>query len=315
LAKKDPTADALNSLAGLRDRSEAERRKLIRTHLANKSSWVVVKAAKLAGESRDEAMIPDLVAAFHRLIAGGGKLDKGCTALTEIAAALYALDHRDPEVWFAGIQHVQMEGSFGPPADTAVQLRSHSAMGLAQTHHPGAAIAIVKLLADPEPGARSGAARALASLSGVGVGDAASLLLRFKVLIGDRETDVIAECFAGLLAIDAEVSLDFVAEYADSSDPEISEAAIMALGACRSPAAIEWLKEKWGRTVAGPIRKTLLLALAAARQEAAIEFLLKLLAEENPASAKDVLEALRILQHDERIWMRVTEILEQRRAP
>jgi hypothetical protein len=309
MPKKDPTVDALNSLAGLRDRPEDERRKAIKIHLRNKSSWVVAKAAKLAGDSRDEAAIPELVVAFHRLIAERGKHDKGCTAITEVAAALYALDHHDAEVWLAGIAYVQMEGSFGPPADTAVQLRSHCAMGLAQTHYSGAAIAIVKLLADPESGARSGAVRALASLSG----DAASLLLRYKVLIGDRDPDVIAECFAGLLAVDADASLEFVAEYADSGDPEIGEAAILALGACRAPAAIEWLKEKWDRTVAGPIRKTLLLALSTARQEIAIEFLLKLLAEENPATMKDVLDALRIYQHDERIWSRVTAIVDQRR--
>ena len=93
-------------------------------------------------------------------------------------------------------------------------------MGLAQTHHPDAPYEIVKLLADPEPGARAGAARAIGTLPG----EAAALLLRFKALIGDRESDVLAECFASLLIVDPERSLGFVADFADG-DEELAEAA------------------------------------------------------------------------------------------
>src|ERR1035438_1913723 len=269
MKKSDPTAEALSALAGVHDQTPDARRALLRKHLANRSNWVIAKAAKIAGEVRDEELAPDLVAAFHRLMADPVRLDKGCTALTEIAAALYSLDHYDPEVLLAGIRHVQMEGTFGPPSDAAVQLRSHCAMGLAQTRHPDATYALVKLLADPEPGARAGAARAIGTMTG----EAATLLLRFKALIGDRESDVLAECFAGLLAVDAERSLEFVADFADNGDEEVAEAAILAIGESRTPQGVEWLKQRWERTVHGPIRKTLLLALATARIEPAIEFL------------------------------------------
>jgi HEAT repeat protein len=309
MKKPDPTAEALNALAGTHDQPPEARRALLRKHLANRSNWVVAKAAKIAGEVRDEELAPDLAKAFQRLMADPGKLDKGCTALTEIAAALYALDHYDSDVLLAGIRHVQMEGSFGPPADAAVQLRAHCAMGLAQTHHPDAQYELVKLLADPEPGARAGAARAIGTLSG----EAAALLLRFKALIGDRESDVLAECFAGLLAVAPERSLEFVAGFADEGNEEVAEAAILAIGESRSPQGVDWLKERWERTVHGPIRKTLLLALATARIEPAIEFLLKLLGEENPRSAVEVMNVLRIYKHDERVRRAVGEIVDRRR--
>src|ERR1035438_2233863 len=308
MKKSDPTAEALAALAGAHDQPVETRRALLRKHLANLSNWVVARAAKIAGEVRDEELAADLVTAFHRLMADPVKLDKGCTALTEIAAALYSIDHYDPEVLLAGIRHVQMEGTFGPPSDAAVQLRSHCAMGLAQTRHPDATYALVKLLADPEPGARAGAARAIGTMSG----EAATLLLRFKALIGDRESDVLAECFAGLLAVDAERSLEFVADFADG-DEEVAEAAILAIGASRTPQGVDWLKQRWERTVHGPIRKTLLLALATARIEPAIEFLLKLLADENPRSAVEVMSALRIYKHDERVRRAVGDIVDQRK--
>jgi HEAT repeat protein len=310
MKKSDPTAEALAALAGAHEQPAEARRALLRKYLANRSNWVVAKAAKLAGEVRDEDLAMDLVAAFHRLMADAAKLDKGCTALTEIAAALYAIDHHDPEVLLAGIHHVQIEGSFGTPADAAIQLRSFCAMGLAQTHHPDAPYEIVKLLADPEPGARAGAARAIGTLPG----DASALLLRFKALIGDRDSDVLGECFTSLLVVDAERSLEFVADFADG-DKDVAEAAILAIGASRTPQGVAWLKQRWERTVHGPMRKTLLLALATARIEPAVEFLLKLLADENPRSAVEVMNVLRIYKHDERVRRAVGEIVDRRREP
>jgi HEAT repeat protein len=306
--RPDPTADALRALSKLREQPESERGPELARHLRSKSNWVVAKAAKIAAELHENAAIPELVAAFHRLLADPMHLDKGCMALTEIAAALYALDHYDSDLLFAGIRHTQLEGGFGTPTDTAVQLRSHCAMGLAQTHHPDAPFELVRLLADPEAGARVGAVRAIGMLPS----EAAALLLRFKVLTGDPEVEVVAECFANLLACDPARSLPFVAGYCDDSDEAIAEAAVLALGDSRLPEAVEALKERWAHFVVGPMKKILLLALAAARRESSVEFLLKLLAEENPRSALDVLHALRIYKHDEAVWKTVNEIVSNR---
>ena len=308
--RTDPTTEALRAISGLRERPDAGRE--LAKHLANKSNWVVAKAAKTAGELHITEAIPALAAAFHRLMADPMRLDKGCMALTEIAAALYALDHYDSDLLLAGIRHTQIEPGFGTSTDAAVQLRSHCALGLAQTHQPDAAFELVRLLADREAGARIGAVRAIGMLPT----EAAALLLRFKVLSGDPEIEVIAECFANLLAADPARSLDFVAGYCDAaggeSDEQIAEAAVLALGDSRLPEAVEALKERWTHFVVGPMKKILLLALATARREASVEFLLKLLAEENPRTALDVLHAMRIYKHDETVWKSVGEIVTKR---
>src|SRR5579871_5531158 len=88
MGKRDPTAEALAALTGAHDLPAEARRDLLRKNLANRSNWVVAKAAKIAGEVRDAGLAADLVAAFHRLMADPEKLDKRCAALTEIAAAI-----------------------------------------------------------------------------------------------------------------------------------------------------------------------------------------------------------------------------------
>ncbi|HZU27956.1 MAG TPA: HEAT repeat domain-containing protein [Bryobacteraceae bacterium] len=313
MKRADPVEHALNSLADLRRTPEtAEHVTQLRAFLRNRSNLVVAKAAKLAGELRADDLIPDLVAAFGRFMADPARLDKRCAALTEIVAALYAMDYIDAaDVYLRGIRHVQMEGSWGPPVDAAVQLRAHSAAGLIRTRDPDAVFEVVNLLADSESGARAGAARALACVGG----DSGALLLRLKVLTGDEHPDVIAECFTGLLRADPERSVPFVARYLDDADNAIAEAAALALASTRSPAAVERLKEKWARTSRGPMRGTLLLALATAREESAMEFLLELIRDETAHVAVEVINALRVCRDDERARDAVRRAVEQRAAP
>ncbi len=84
MKKRDPVVEALDALAELRRGavSEASARR-IGEFLGNRSNLVVAKAAKAAGELRIEALVPDLVAAFERLMADPAKLDKGCAAKPE----------------------------------------------------------------------------------------------------------------------------------------------------------------------------------------------------------------------------------------
>jgi HEAT repeat protein len=299
MKKPDPIEQALDRLGALRSEAASPDTlaQELRKFLSNKSNLVVAKAARIAGELRSEKSIPDMVAAFERLMADPGKLDKGCAALTEITGALYELDYLEPEIYFRGIHHVQMEGAFGPPVDVASKLRAFSALGLARTRYPHALEEVVALLVDREPEARIGAVRALASNGG----EAGVLLLRLKVLNGDPEPDVMAECFSGLLAASPERSLSFVAEYAESEDAAVAEAAILALGTSRRPAAFDFLKEKWERSAGGRLRKTLLLAMALTRADAAIEFLVALLESGNVQTARDTITALALYRDNQRI--------------
>ena len=305
MRRRDPTEEALNSLSELRRQPDSER---LRAFLSNRSNLVVARAASIAGDLRITELVPDLAAAFHRLMANPAKLDKGCAGTSAIVVALYAMEYDSADVYLKGVRHIQMESAYGPPVDAAAQLRGDSALGLVGTRHPDALFEVVRLLADKEPRARMGAARAIGSL----VGETGELLLLLKVLAGDSETDVLGECFSGMLASGSERSLRFVRAYLDHEDRAIAEAAILALGASRLPGAIDALRKKWGRTVQGPIRKTLLLALATARQDAALEFLLSLVAEGDSRVASEVVTALRTYRNEERVRKALEEALEKR---
>jgi len=298
LRKPDPVEQALDRLSALRNETGIPAfAGEVKACLKNRSNLVVARAAKIAGEAHASELITDLVATFHRLMKDAPKLDKGCAATTEIVSSLYELDYVEPEIYLLGLHHVQMEGSFGPPVDAAAKLRAISALGLARTRYPHTLDEIVSLLVDDWPHARVGAIRALTSNGG----QAGTLLLKLKLLTGESEPDVLAECFSGLLACAPERSLPLVASYIDSEDVAVAEAALLAIGSSRLPEAFELLKEKCRRGVSGPLRRVLLLAIAMLRSDAAIEFLLSLLAESTTQFARDVITALAIFRNNEKV--------------
>lgn len=160
------------------------------------------------------------------------------------------MDYAEPEIYLQGIHHVQMEGSFGPPVDAAAKLRANSALALARTAYPAALDEVVSLLVDEWPEARVGAVRALA----VNGGEAGALLLKLKILLGESEPDVLAECFSGLLTAAPEKSVRLVAV---SLTPKISPLPKRPCWrwdhrGCRTP--FDLLKARW-QTAAGPLRK------------------------------------------------------------
>lgn len=288
MSKADPVEQALNEIGEVRLLGTAEgQASRLRTFLKHRSNLVVAKAAKVTHELHLASLVPELVAAFDRMWANPAKVDKRCAAMTEIVSALYDFDYTEPEVYLRGVRHIQKEASFGPPVDTAAMMRGMCAQGLLRTPSREAMSVVVDLLADPEPAARLGAVRALASNGG----EAGSLLLRLKVLTGDKDPEVISECFSGLLAGAGERSLAFVASYMDDEDV-LAEAAIWALGQSRLPAAIEMLKEKWKRTLDRSLRKTIVGALAASRLQEGIDHLCLQLSSTDAATAREIVTAL-----------------------
>ena len=298
MAKNDPIERALDRLGQLRHAEPTEAvTEELRGLLRNRSNLVIAKAATIVRELRIIALMPEMVSAFKKFIADGSRLDKRCAALTEITSALYELDYDEPEPYLDGIKHVQLEGSYGPPVDEGAKLRAVSAQGLLRTRHLDALSEVVQLLVDREPAARIGAVRALA----VNGGEAGVLLLRLKVLTEDTEPAVLAECFAGLLAASPEKSVAFVAKYIDASDESRAEAAMLALGESRLPAAYEVLREKWDRTVLMPEKKVLLVAMAASKLDEAIAFLVSLVESASMPIAAAAVKDLAIYRHNERV--------------
>ncbi len=278
--------------------------------LVHKSNHVAAAAADTVGRLEALALGQHLVDAFLEWMKNPAERDPGCKALTVIAKTLAAMDHPASQVYLAGIRHVQMEASFGPKVDAAAALRGLCAQGLARMSHPDALLECVTLLADSETAARAGAVRAISETGQ----PAGVLLLRFKALIGDKEEEVLAECFAGLLRLAPAESLEFVASFLNSASEEIAERAALALGESRQATAFPLLQKAWEHTAQVTLRRTLLLAMAMLRQDEAVEFLLTRLAEDGEKSALDALAALSLYGRDDSVRSRIQEILEKRNS-
>ena len=310
MSKDDRTELALERLSALKTVSnDSAVINEIRRFLADRSNLIVAKAAKVAKERGLVQLIPELVTAFKRLMADAPRLDKRCAALTEIAAALYELDYLEPDLYLQGLRHVQMEASFGPPIDTAAELRGICAQGLVRTRHPHALEEVLSLLVDGQAPARVGAVKALATNGG----DTGAVVLRLKALTGDRDPEVMAECFTGLLANSRDRAVEFVASFADRGEDGFGDAAILALGASRLAKAIEFLKAEWQRSIRSSDRKIILLALATSRDEVALNFVLKQLNESGPQMAAEIITALAVHKNSETIRRAVSDAVDRRR--
>src|SRR6266850_1081151 len=109
-----------------------ERTSTLRTALEDRSNVVVAQAAKIAGELGLRELVPDLIAAFERMIDDGAKRDPQCRAKKAIISALKTMDHSDSSVFVRGLRHIQMEPVYGGQEDTASALRGNCALALVQ---------------------------------------------------------------------------------------------------------------------------------------------------------------------------------------
>jgi HEAT repeat protein len=229
-------------------------------------------------------------------------------AKTEIVRALFALGHAAPDVFLPGAAHVQKEPAFGPPVDTAPELRATSAMALVATGHPAALPVCVGLLVDPEPVARSGGLRGLGASGRPDV----ALLLRYFVLRGDDDAGVLAEAFAGLPALSPDDPVTFVAGRLAAGDRDVARAAALALGEARRPEAVVALHERLPHEARADVRHAIMLGLATSRDVAALEALLDLVEHGSGVDSRAAVEALSLQAHDETLQRRLRGALAAR---
>lgn len=309
MARSRKLEEALDALDELRRRPpDADGTARLRTALAARQSPLVAKAARLAGELEIEALVPDLRAAFERLSTNAVKADPGCSAKTAIARALYAMGAYEDALFLRGIRYVQREPVWGGTEDTACALRGVCAHALVRLGHPDAAALVAELLADPEPEARTGAARALASSES----ERHAPLLRFKILTGDDDPQVLAECVGALLRVSADGALDLCARLLDGDDALRSETVALALGESRLRAALPLLRSLWERTAATELRRVALLAIAMLRSEEAHALLLSLVAAAPGHDARAAITALAVFRDDEALRERVASTVRAR---
>ena len=274
----------------------------LRAGLADKSNLVAAAAAEIAGERALTDLVPDLVAAFPRLLIDPVETDKLCRAKIEITEALNRFEADAEDVYRAGLRHVQLEPAWGRPDDTAAPLRAAAAFALVRVNPRDLMVLLADLLADPEKVARAAAAKALGASGHL----AAVPLLRFKARVGDEEPEVVVECLTALMSAAPDESVGFVGGFLDSAD-EIAEGAALALGESRRPAALDLLKGHWPKARRHEsLGGVLLLAVAITRLPAGLDFLLDVLATDGDPAA---LPALAIHRHNPTVRDRVSAIV------
>ena len=266
----------LAALAALRAVSpEAARPELARA-LRQRSNYLAARAADLALHHGLAELVPDLAAAFERFLENAAKADPQCWAKHALAKALAGFGYGEPELFLAGMRHVQMEPVWGGSADTAGPLRGTCALALVQcrtlsshrvlTH-------LTPLFADKEVTVQVNAARAVEQ---VGT-DAAVLLLRLRAELGSGEPELLGTCYSGVLALEGAAAVPWAARFLPQEDDLAAEAAL-ALAETHTPEAFEVLRGAFAGARDARFREILLAAIALTRQAAAAEWLLGLIA-------------------------------------
>lgn len=306
MAKAPSIEDRLAEVAALAKSPDTpETRKQLRKHLAGKTSPVVAKTAAAIAHIESHDFTPDLIAAFHRFMVDPAKTDKGCSAKIAVVKALLAADCDDEGLYRAGIKHVQNEPTWGGRSDTAAPLRALCGLGLVQIGSPDAMNELAALLADKEPDARIGGAAALGHC-----GPTAAPLLRFKVLSGDEESAVLAECLTALMTLSPSASFEFVARFVDPHYSLLYEHAALALAESRLPGVFELLKEKWAATFDREFKQTLLLPMALTRTEEARDFMISVLETGELRMATAAIAAFGIYREDATMRKRAEEAID-----
>lgn len=261
----------------------------LRKALRDRSNYAVSKAAAIAGDLGLNALIPELLAAFHKFLENPVKTDPQCWAKNALSKALAGLGHDEPEAFLLGLAHMQMEPVWGGQQDTAATLRGTCALALVQCRNLSDLELLSRLtevLADSDKTVRIEAARAIGHLGRA----EGALLLRLRALVGDSEPDAIGACFSALFAIEGRAAIPFMARFLDAGD-ERSEEAATALGLTRETEAFEILKRRWDREKHGLFAAVLVSAIGLLRMPEAVDFLIQIVLNES-SGAEAAIQAL-----------------------
>jgi HEAT repeat protein len=95
-------------------------------------------------------------------------------------------------------------------------------------------------------------------------------------------------------------------------EPEVRDAAAMALGESRRAEALDPLRDHFSREADSQSRKTGLLAIALLRAEPAVDFLLTVVKTFPSEDAAGAVDALALYRHDATVRARLEETVKQR---
>ena len=280
----------------------------IRKALRDRNNYLVSKAAALAADLSLCELIPDLLAAFDRFFIDPVKSDPQCWAKNALAKALKRLGHRDARAYLRGIVHIQLEPVWGGRADSAATLRGTCALALVDCQLDDLEILshLTDRLADSEKPVRIDTATAISQLGR----PEGALLLRLKALLGDREPEVMGQCFSSLLNLTPRDSVPFIGRFLKAADESVRLEAAAALAQSREPETIEILKNFWRDPLSPGLRNAFVTALGASPLSEAAEFLLSIIADESDQLAANALAALAASRFRAEMRGRIAAIVE-----
>jgi HEAT repeat protein len=227
---------------------------------------------------------------------------------------LDALSYEATEPFFRGVRYIQLESVYGGKADTAARLRSVCAVALVRTgRREDVLIELTTLLMDREPEPRRVAAQ---NLGFALPSEASELLLRLKVLAGGDVPDVLGDCFSSLLHLAPQRSMEFVTGYLSDNDPEVAQAAAIALAQSQNrQSALDILIKAFENNFRAEYKESFLAAIALARIPPAIDFLEKVITNEHPILAAAAIRAMAIHRGDEQLKSRARSAVLSRGLP
>jgi HEAT repeat protein len=278
--------------------------------LKEKSNFLVAKAAEFASQQLAYDVTPDLIAAFERFLVDAPAVDKTCAAKRAVARALYDLEYDNAAFFRRHMSYRQMEPVYGGHVDTAVDLRCTCALGLVAGNDPRAVLSLVELLHDVEFQARLGAVKALELVQPFH----AEIVLRHKILEGDEEPEIIAQCFSSLIKAAAEESVAFVASFLNSDDEVLRESAALALGESRLDDALKLLVNASDELSSfDPLVQSFFRAIALQRKEVAYQYLLEKIANASINEAGYAVMALSMYNYNRDLKKQITAVAGNRK--
>jgi hypothetical protein len=113
--------------------------------------------------------------------------------------------------------------------------------------------------------------------------------------------------------LDGGDAMPIVTSFAESREPEIREAALLALGTSRRPDGVEYLRNRFAAMVDRETKACILLALSTSRTDAAIEFILGVIRDADPSTSAMAVAAMEI-HRDELLRAEVGKALRARKT-
>jgi hypothetical protein len=277
----------------------ADQIEYLRKALAHRNNFLVSKAARLVADAGLSALLPDVLAAYDRFFVDAAKTDPKCWAKEALAKALVKLGHRQRDAYLRGMRHHQMEGSWGPPVDSAGALRgtcTHALVDCPGISDADLLTALLEPLTDSDKSVRVEGARAIGNVGGV----SAALLMRLRALLGPAlrdpafrdqdEPEVLGAVYASLLSLEGTAAVPLVAKALEEGDDTAAEAAF-ALADLRSAEALAALLARLKAGADAWFTSVLLSAIALTRLPEAIDNLLAMIARD-AREAPEVIEAI-----------------------